>query len=203
MAKKFRIIIVLISISICLSVVSNAYSKYATSAINDINISLAKWQILLCDEDIFNNASTSISISPTIVESAYTNTTSIAPGDIGYVDIAIDPSDVNTSFNYTFTLDNIDEEISDLVFTDYDIISNEEITETNPITDNVISNDVIFDNETVNFEFTPFIVRIYFKWDDSETNNLNDEEDTLIGLMEDKQILISFEIKFKQIINQL
>ena len=62
MVKRFRILLIFISLSLSLSLMSNTYSRYVASTTGDLEVIFAKWQILVNDTDITNNSSSQISL---------------------------------------------------------------------------------------------------------------------------------------------
>ena len=67
------------------------------------------------------------------------------------------------------------------------------------------TNQLIYDNETENFNFEPYTIRIYFEWYEGEEEQMNDEADTAIGLAsaeenEELSFTINANISFEQII---
>ena len=119
MSKRFRILLLFISLSLSLSLMSNTYSRYIASTTGDLEVVFAKWQILVNDTDITNNSSSNISLVPIIDENENIKSNTIAPSSKGYFDIIIDPSNVDVSFNYSISLDYENEDIPDLVITKY------------------------------------------------------------------------------------
>ena len=57
MTKKIKIILLLISLSVCLGLMSGTYSRYVANTKSDVNASFSKWQILVqnTDLDVFQN----------------------------------------------------------------------------------------------------------------------------------------------------
>ena len=160
MGKKICFILFLISCSFCLCYMSNTYSRYVTGTTSNIDMSFAKWQILVNNQDITNQNNSSISFVPTIEANENTRTNTIAPTSKGYFDININPENVDVSFRYQIDLSIDNEDIPDLMITKYAILDEDyeegdDITYTT-LTENTISNEMLFNNNTPNFEFHPF-----------------------------------------------
>ena len=72
------------------------------------------------------------------------------------------------------------------------------------ISDNVIENEMIFDNTVDNFKFNSFTIRVYFEWvDNSLDEQMDDQEDTEIGLGAANNLntfSIQANISFEQIV---
>lgn len=206
MLKKVRFILVFISLSICLCLMSSTYSRYVASASGNIDVLFAKWQILVSDTDITTNADSQIVFTPVIEENEYVASNVMAPSSKGYFDIAIDPSNVDVSFKYTINLGIENENMPDLMITKYAILPTNYIegdpVEQIDLTDSIITNNLIYDKNTPEFKFEPFIIRIYFEWFEGETEQMNDDADTIVGnaaATEDTTFNMNANIVFEQI----
>lgn len=207
MSRKFKVLLVIISLSLTLSLMSNTYSRYVADTTSDIELQFANWQILVNENDITNNSVSSINIVPILEENNNIATNSIAPTSKGYFDIEIDPSNVEVSFDYQINFELLNDNMPDLLISKYAIldpnyVEGDSLT-TIPITDNQINNLLTYDNSTENFRFEPFKVRIYFEWYEGQDENMNDEADTQIGneaATNDTKLQIKTTISFSQII---
>ena len=187
MKNKIKILIVFITLAFSLSIMSNTYSRYVADANGDITLAFAKWQILINDEDITNGEEKTLSITPVIMESENVAAGKLAPSSVGYYDIEIDATNVETSFNLDITLEeNID--MPDLKISKYSINDEEEID----IEDNEI-------NKTFYYQDGLGIIniRIYFEWYDMDDNLMDDEEDTRLVNTNDS-ITITTNLSFEQ-----
>ena len=70
MNRKFKIILLILSLSLTLSYMSNTYSRYVADATGNVQALVAKWQILVNENDITNETTSSIEITPEIDENA-------------------------------------------------------------------------------------------------------------------------------------
>ena len=207
MSRKFKVLLVIISLSLTLSLMSNTYSRYVADTTSDIELQFANWQILVNENDITNNSVSSINIVPILEENNNIATNSIAPTSKGYFDIEIDPSNVEVSFDYQINFELLNDNMPDLLISKYAILDSNYVEgdslTTIPITDNQINNPLTYDNSTENFRFEPFKVRIYFEWYEGQGENMNDEADTQIGkeaATNDTKLQIKTTIAFSQII---
>lgn len=207
MSRKFKVLLVIISLSLTLSLMSNTYSRYVADTTSDIELQFANWQILVNENDITNNSASSINIVPILEENNNIATNSIAPTSKGYFDIEIDPSNVEVSFDYQINFELLNDNMPDLLISKYAILDSNYVEgdslTTIPITDNQINNLLTYDNSTENFRFEPFKVRIYFEWYEGQNENMNDEADTQIGneaATNDTKLQIKTTIAFSQII---
>ena len=207
MGKKICFILFLISCSFCLCYMSNTYSRYVTGTTSNIDLSLAKWQILVNNQDITNQNNSSISFVPTIEADVNTRTNTIAPTSKGYFDIDINPENVDVSFRYQIDLSIENEDIPDLMITKYAILDEDyqegdEITYTT-LENNSITNDMLFNNNTPDFTFESFTVRIYFEWLEDENETMDNDTDTAIGVNaanDDVTFTINANTVFEQIV---
>ena len=207
MSRKFKVLLVIISLSLTLSLMSNTYSRYVADTTSDIELQFANWQILVNENDITNNSASSINIVPILEENNNIATNSIAPTSKGYFDIEIDPSNVEVSFDYQINFELLNDNMPDLLISKYALLDSNYVEgdslTTIPITDNQINNLLTYDNSTENFRFEPFKVRIYFEWYEGQDENMNDEADAQIGneaATNDTKLQIKTTISFSQII---
>ena len=205
MIKKVKILLVILSLAITLNLMSNTFSRYVSKATGNIDMAFSKWQILVNNVDITSNNSSSIDLTPVLEENSNIATNTIAPSSKGYVDIDIDPTNVDVSFDYSINLEVKNEEVKDLLITDYAILDNNYIEgdqiETIPLEENSINETLLYDNTIDNFKFEPFTVRIYFEWYEGENEQLDDTQDTEIGTKaanEDTPLEITASINFEQ-----
>lgn len=206
MFRKARILIVLVSLSVCLSLMSSTYSRYVADTTGNIEALFAKWQILVNTVDITNNSNTSITLEPIIEKSDFIANNVIAPSSKGYFDIDIDPRNVQVSFEYIINLELENENIPDLIITKYAFLP-EDYIEGDPLEiinleDGYISDRLLYNNNVENFEFKPFTIRVFFEWYEGEGEQMNDESDSAIGHLaatENSTLKINAKIEFKQI----
>ena len=193
MYKKIGIILLLVSASISLGLMSNTYSRYVADTTGNIDILFAKWQILVNNKDITTNSSSSISFEPFIEANENVAANVMAPTSKGHFDIDIDPTNVQVSFKYIINLNIENENIPDLMITKYAIVTLNVIN----LEGNTITNTLYYDNETANFAYQPFTVRVYFEWYDGENETMNNEADTLVSSNKET-FKINANISFEQ-----
>ncbi len=189
--RKIILLFSFVSLFFCIVTINKTYAKYNTNVDGVTNISVARWHILVNNQDIRNNSTTSAVLTPTIIANPHVSENVIAPTSEGYVDLNIDSTDVDVSFSYTITPDVDDSSsVSDLVVTGYTLNDGELTTLSNGES---ITNNIYLSNNT---NFTS--IRIYLKWDDSETNQMNNADDANATLStENAKMKIS--LNFKQI----
>lgn len=184
MKAKVKLIIAFMSLSICFGLMSNTYSRYVAGTLSSVDVSFAKWQILVNNIDVTdkNFMDNTITFTPVVEHNDHVASGKVAPSSKGYFDIDIDPSNVDVSFKYAIDLNIEHELIDDFKATQYSFIIDEVESELHTIEDNKIEEVKSFDSEE-NFVFDKFIVRVYFEWIEDENSLMDDEADTAIGLL--------------------
>ena len=201
MAMKFKILLVISSLALTLSLMSNTYSRYVADVDSNIDLLFAKWQILVNENDITNNTTTSINITPVMEENVNVAENTVAPSSKGYFDIDIDPSNAGVSFDYSINLNVEDENMPDLMISKYAVLD-KDYNEGDQITTTTILNNTI--DGTVDYNATahePFTVRVFFEWYEGVDEKMDDEADTNIGYeaaLNDKSLLVNASISFNQ-----
>lgn len=201
MAMKFKILLVISSLALTLSLMSNTYSRYVADVDSNIDLLFAKWQILVNENDITNNTTTSINITPIMEENVNVAENTVAPSSKGYFDIDIDPSNAGVSFDYSINLNIEDENMPDLMISKYAVLD-KDYNEGDQITTTTILNNTI--NGTVDYNATahePFTVRVFFEWYEGVDEKMDDEADTNIGYeaaLNNKSLLVNASISFNQ-----
>ncbi len=206
---KIKVLGAFIPLCLLLCFMSNTYSRYVADTTGNLKIAFAQWQILVNNDDITNNTTSSVVLNPIINENEYVESNKLAPSSSGYFDISIDPTNVDVAFNYEITLRVINENIPDLMISKYAILD-KNYKEGNTITYNNIENNIIQGSldldkiasgtdEIIESNFEPFIIRVFFEWYEGESEQMNDKEDTQIATStDDNQLEINAEIKFEQ-----
>lgn len=199
MRKKIKLLILLIVLTLTLGSMSVTYSRYVASVDGDVEVALARWQILVNNNDITSRETSTIEITPNIVENEYIRSNMLAPSSKGFFDIDIDPTNVDVSFNYEVTLDN-NLEFEDIVINKYTIIdfdhNEDDELELFDIEENIIANTVMLEEN-----LKPFTLRVYFEWYEDDNKVLTDEDDTdFINdvILNDLKLSIEASIKFEQ-----
>lgn len=198
--NKLKLLIVCFMLIILVSLMSNTFSKYVSSADGDLNVSFAKWQILVNNLDISDAANSEILFVPVIDSNNEVDENSVAPSSSGYFDIAIDPSNVALSFNYNITFSIENDDIPDLMISEYAILPvDDSPIEKISLDNNIIEKDMIYDPEN---PFKPFTIRLFFKWYEGENELMDDLADTEIGTVaaiNNTKLKMKANISFKQI----
>lgn len=192
--KKYVLWLALISAIISLFVIMNTFAKYTTSAKQQTNIPIARWDIKINNTSIKNGDTQTSIITPTFPGNEHIAAGIIAPTAEGYFDLELDCSDADVSFSYTITItSNENSCITDIVTTGYSIDGGKIISfseATNSISENIYYNSGI----------TTRNIRVYIKWnDDSDTENMNNVQDTAATLNSTNGALLNVNLEFTQI----
>ena len=169
--KYFLLILSFISMYITIFMVNETYAKYVSSATSTSASSIARWRILVNNDDITIGATSTSLITPVFPGSDDISSGVIAPNAEGYFDLILDASNVDVSFRYTITVEaNENSPVTELVPIKYAINGSEEVefVDGNDTIEGVMSLSDI--NRTVN-------IRVYIKWDDS-LNLMTNAQDT-------------------------
>ena len=181
MSKKIKFLIVFMSLSITMCIMSNTYSKYAADTTGNLEVSFAKWQILVNNSDITDGTSRTLNITPVIEDNSNVAAGKLAPASKGYFDITIDPSNVELSYDYRITLSAANQSMPDVVINKYAILDSN-YHEGDTITkNNVVNNEITGTENYTSNGFDPYTVRVYFEWVEGSGETMNDAADTAIG----------------------
>lgn len=168
---KIRLFVALISLLYCVSLIQSTYAKYVTSADANANITIARWNVLINNQDVKNNSDFSSKITPVFAGNNNIAANIIAPTSTGYFDIIVNGNNSDVSFTYTITLSNdTNTKVTDLKLVNYTLDGG---TATNFV-DNKITGDVLLNDSN-----KTHTIRVYVMWnDDSSTETMNNASDT-------------------------
>ncbi len=146
-----------------------SYAKYRKKIEGNISSTIASWNIKINNETINNKTIMTNDITPTFVEDEYIKNGVIAPGSVGYFDIILNAEEVDVDFTYEIE-SSIDEEnpLLDLIFTKYEIDGTTYYYDED---EQKLTGDL--QKNTGDTQ-----IRIYFKWNDEEDNQMDNKEDT-------------------------
>ncbi len=167
--RKIVFFVALMSLFYCVSLMQETYAKYISSATANAELTIARWNVLVNNQDILNNSNFSNTITPVFEGTSHIKNGIIAPTAEGYFDITINGDNTDVSFNYSISLSLANENtVSDLEITKFKIGSIE-YPYSSTVTGTIQLNDL--DREQT--------VRFYVKWnDDDQTENMDNEDDT-------------------------
>lgn len=194
---KVAIICSVLFVGIMGYVIADTYSKYITSTSGSANVRIARWKIMVNDQDIVTNSDVSSVIEPVFSGGNDVAPDVIAPGVEGYFDITIDGTDTDVSFSYTiYTSDDEDSDVSDLVLSGYSIDGGSRQAVTSQNGQISITNSILYNQADKDVT-----VRIYFKWNDDENNGalMDNSDDTEAAKTQDGSARITVGVRFVQI----
>lgn len=177
MNKKYILLILsFISMYLTICMANETYAKYISSATSTSSTSIARWRILVNNDDISVGATSTSLITPVFPGSENISSNVLAPNAEGYFDLVLDATNVDVSFRYSISIaPNENSPVTELIATKYAINGSEPVNfvdGNNTLEGTVNLSD---QNRTVN-------VRVYIKWDDTLNLMTNAEDtDTTVG----------------------
>lgn len=172
--------------------IPTTYAKYRKKVNGSVNFDMASWHILVNDEDIVGKTQLTNKIIPAFPGDEYTKENVIAPGVVGYYDIIIDPSATDVSFDYTILSESpSDSSVLDLVTLGYVL---------NPVTGNEAITPVDAGGITGTLEHnsSALTVRVFVEWDDSDTNIMDNVQDTQVAADSTSKAYLNVTLTFTQ-----
>lgn len=191
--KKKLILLVVLSIILCLFFVQESLAKYITAADETANISIARWKILVNDEDIRDENTVNTVINPIFLGNDNIAENIIAPTSEGYFDLIIDAREADVSFKYKISMSvNKNSSVKDLVATKYVVNGGEPITM--DINNQTIENTVLYgnNNSTIN-------IRVYIVWNDGDGSLMDNSADTL-ATTSGNSAMMNVSLNFTQVV---
>ena len=166
--RKITFLLALLALFYCVSLIQSTYAKYLSTADSDTNITIARWNILVNNQDISQNSNFSEVLEPTFTGNENIKDGVIAPTATGYFDITLDGSTTDVSFSYDISFSEADDNtVTDLKITKYEI-DGHSYTYNGPISGNILLND----------QNRALTVRVYVEWvdqtDDETMTNVDD-----------------------------
>ena len=176
MNRKLKFILAIIALVFCITQIQQTYAKYVDTKEGDTNFTVAKWKILVNNQDIMEAATMSSLINPVYVQNDNVAEGVIAPGSEGYFDLVIDASKTEVSFQYNISVTTSENSsVKDLIITGYTLNDGTLIPVDSEL--NNISNTVYYYSENkVNS------LRVYFKWLDGDGESMDNSADTEASL---------------------
>ena len=190
---KFIVLFIIIVSFSFLYLFQTSLAKYRKQINGNITSEIAKWNILVNEEDIRNKTTLTNDIVPEFEGDEWTKDSVIAPGSTGYYDLIIDGSNVDVDFQYEIISTTKEESsIPDLKTIAYTI---------NPETNNTLTpySEVDTIKGTIQHNSTKTNIRIYIQWDDGENQTMDNAKDTEVATTDTSKVEITVTIKFSQI----
>lgn len=192
--KKWHLILAICALILCITQIQQTYAKYLDTKEGDTDFTIAKWKILVNQQDITEASTMSSLITPVYIENEHIKEGVIAPGREGYFDLVIDSSNTEVSFRYDISVTSSENSsVNDLIITGYSLNDSEII----PVSDqlNNLSNVIYYTDTSKENK-----IRIYFKWRDGTGENMNNEADTNASI-QGVNAKLKVNITFTQITN--
>ena len=192
--KKWHLILAICALILCITQIQQTYAKYLDTKEGDTDFTIAKWKILVNQQDITEASTMSSLITPVYIENEHIKEGVIAPGREGYFDLVIDSSNTEVSFRYDISVTSSENSsVNDLVITGYSLNDSEII----PVSDqlNNLSNIIYYTDTNKENK-----IRIYFQWRDGTGENMNNEADTNASI-QGVNAKLKVNITFTQITN--
>lgn len=169
--KKYLILLTFIATIFAVYEITSIYAVFHSEAVGNVSESLAKWKILVNNQDIVSGTEQDFDIGEFIIPNNNVIEGKFAPGLEGYFELTIEPQDTQVSVRYDITIDE-----SQAILEDIHLISVEEIAQNNTLIQTaedtytgIIPLSVI-NNNYVN------TIKITFKWEEEENALQNGTE---------------------------
>lgn len=164
-------VMAIISFFLCILFIQESYAKYVSATKENAEITVARWRILVNNNDIRNEGTASTVITPVFPGNEHIAAGIIAPTSEGYFDLIIDASNADVSFKYKISFGvNENSAVKDLVAFKYKIDDSNEISLDN---NQSIENTVLYAPDT-----RPIKIRVYVVWKDGDGETMDNEADT-------------------------
>ena len=99
----------------------DTYAKYVSSATENAELTIARWSILINNQDVVNESNFTDTISPVFNGTTNIRSDVIAPTAQGYFELILDGTNTDVSFQYTIGIDTTDCEVQDLKIVSYEV----------------------------------------------------------------------------------
>jgi hypothetical protein len=187
---KIKFIFACISLAICILTINTTYAKYVSSNEGDASMAVARWRILVNDQDVHNTASISNVIQPVFTGTPHIASGVVAPTSEGYFDLVIDSTNTDLSFTYTIDVGtSAESSVRDFIAYGYSV--NGGILRD-------IENGVISNNILLGLDLNVNVFRIYIRWDDSENRTMTNHEQTAASYDTTSSPMINVNLSFIQ-----
>lgn len=194
--KKISLLLTMISLIICISTIKTTYAKYITTTSGNANIQIARWKILINNQDINQNNELTSVIQPVFEGNENIAKNVIAPTSEGYFDIIIDATNTDVSFNYEITTTESKEtSVSDLVLSSYSINDGQKQDIISDDGQLKLTGNINYTDEEKNIK-----LRIYLKWNDDDNlgATMDNNADTKATKNETNKASTTINVKFIQ-----
>ena len=194
--QKLIILLTCLSIIISITFISQTYAKYVTSLSGNASMTISRWNILINNSSVKNNADLTSVITPVFSGNSNIADNILAPTATGYFDLNLDFSATDVSFDYAITISaNENNSVPDFIATEYKIDTAIPVAfdSGEPAT---IEGHVSYDAAPE--RVTSHLIRVFITWDDSSSATMDNEADTLVTFDEENLALLDVTISFTQ-----
>ena len=150
-----------------------SYAKYKKNINGSMVMNMAKWQILVNNEDIKNKTTLTNNLTPVFNGTQYIESGIIAPGASGYFDIEIDPNDTDVAFSYEISITE-NSTYPDIKLDGYEINAGNTPNKS-PLVNNKVSGNVAKGGSA-------FTIRVYVLWYDESNNSMDNSTDANLAV---------------------
>ncbi len=197
--KKFQVIVFLltmISLCLCIYTIRDTYAKYTTNANGNAELQIARWKIIINDQDVEQNSNLTSSITPVFEGTNDIAANVIAPTAEGYFDLLIDASNTDVSFDYEITTsDNENSSVSDIILSAYSL--NDGAKQEIETEDGQLKLTGTVNRTDQNKSFK---IRVFLEWNDDIDNGatMDNQADTSTTIDTNNKALVNVNVKFIQ-----
>lgn len=193
--KKFKLIIALVSLLICFNLIQETYAKYTKTVGGTAGLAVARWRILVNNENIRTGSLAANTITPVFAGDTNTASNVVAPTSTGYFDIVIDSTGTDVSYTYNISVSpSATSNVSDIVTTGYSVNGGATVNFQTYNTD--ISDTVLYGSTATR------TIRIYVMWNDSTGSTMNNAADTTAAYAQGANATLDVTLTFTQVTSQ-
>ncbi len=167
--KKIIFFVALIALFYCVTFMQDTYAKYLSSATENAELTIARWSILINNQDVVNESNFTDTITPIFNGTTNIRSDVVAPTAQGYFELILNGENTDVSFQYSIGIDTTDCEVADLKIVSY-VIDNTTYTFSGT---NVVGNMLLNDASRTK------TIRFNVEWDDNAlTQTMDNAADT-------------------------
>lgn len=194
--QKIAFLLTMISLCLCIYVIKDTYAKYITNANGNAELQIARWKIIINNQDVEQNSNLSSAITPVFEGTNDIAANVIAPTAEGYFDLLIDASNTDVSFDYEITTsDNENSSVSDIILSAYSL--NDGAKQDIETEDGQLKLTGTVNRTDENKSFK---IRVYLEWNDDTDNGatMDNQADTSATTGTNNKALVNVNVKFIQ-----
>ena len=188
--KKLILFLACLSLLVCIGSTAYTYAKYNSESSHDIGTNIKKWKVIVNGNDLENGSTLSENITANFKNNEHIAENKIAPGSIGSFEIELDYSNIEVSFEYEISIEDVaiaDIQLYSLTVDDVEIETTDGFK---------VSNTVDIKNDTDDDKIKTIVVTLY--WNDEDGSSMSNEDDTNVAIDYDS-IDFNVNLRFTQI----